>query len=57
LLETLAFVSRNALRLAKLPVLLGIPGGAILALPLAWNFVNDVRLELSQLWPTSIPTS
>jgi len=57
LLETLAFVSRNALRLAKLPVLLGIPGGAILALPLAWNFVNDVRMELNQPWATPIPTS
>lgn len=48
LLETLAFVSRNALRLAKLPVLWGIPGGAILALPLAWKFADDVRKELQR---------
>lgn len=46
LLETLAFVSRNAVRLARLPVLLSLPGGAILALPLAWKFVDDVRKEL-----------
>ena len=46
LLEILAFVSRNAARLARLPVLLAVPGGAILALPLAWKFVADVRKEL-----------
>ena len=48
LLQTLAFVSRNALRLAKLPVLVGLPGGVILALPLAWKFVDDVRKELER---------
>ena len=46
LLENLAFVSRNAARLARLPMLLAVPGGAILALPLAWKFVDDVRKEL-----------
>ncbi len=48
LLETLAFISRNAVRLAKLPVLLSLPGGALLALPLAWRFVDDVRKELNR---------
>ena len=48
LLETLAFISGNALRLARLPVLLSLPGGAILALPLAWKFIDDVRNELER---------
>jgi hypothetical protein len=47
LLETLAVVARNAVRLAKLPVLLSLPGGALFALPLAWKFVEDVRREAS----------
>lgn len=48
LLETLALVARNAVRLARLPVLLSLPGGAILALPLAWKFFDDVRKELDR---------
>lgn len=45
LLRTLAVVTRNAIRLAKLPVLLTTPGGALLALPLAWRFIQDLRNE------------
>jgi hypothetical protein len=48
LLETLAFIGRNAVRLARLPVLLSLPGGALLALPLAWKFFEDVRRELDR---------
>lgn len=48
MLETLAMVARNAVRLARLPVLLSLPGGQVAALLLAWKFVDDVRKELEQ---------
>ena len=33
---------------ARLSVLLAMPGGAILALPAAWKFINQVRAELEK---------
>jgi hypothetical protein len=46
LLHTIVIVSRNAARLAKLPILLGTPGGALLAAVAAYKFIQDVRAEL-----------
>jgi hypothetical protein len=46
LLHTLVVVSRSAVRLAKLPILLGTPWGAFLAPAAAWKFIQDVRAEL-----------
>jgi hypothetical protein len=46
LLHTVALVSRSAARLAKLPILLSTPWGALLAPAAAWKFIQDVRAEL-----------
>ncbi|MEJ2267272.1 MAG: hypothetical protein P8X95_27830 [Anaerolineales bacterium] len=34
---------------AKLSILLATPGGAILALPAAWKYVNQILAELEKI--------
>ena len=43
LLRTFALAARGALTLS---ILLGTPGGAVLALPAAWRFINQVLAEV-----------
>jgi len=45
LIRTLTVVASGA---AKLSLLLSVPGGAILALPAAWKFINQVRTEIER---------
>jgi hypothetical protein len=45
LLRTVALAARGALTLS---ILLGTPGGAVLALPVAWRFINQVLAELEE---------
>ncbi len=45
LLRTLMIATQGA---AKISALLAIPGGQILALPVAWNYVNQVLAEVEQ---------
>jgi hypothetical protein len=46
LLRTVVVVGRYAGRLAKLPLLLSTPWGAVLVVPLLWRFIRDVRAEV-----------
>jgi hypothetical protein len=48
LLQTLAKATQFAVKLAQLSLLLGTPGGVILALPVAWKFINEVLAEVGQ---------
>jgi hypothetical protein len=48
LLQTLAKATQFAVKLAQLLLLLGTPGGVILALPAAWKFINEVLAEVGQ---------
>jgi len=45
LIRTFTIVASGA---AKLSLLLSAPGGAILALPAAWKFINQVRAEIER---------
>jgi hypothetical protein len=45
LLRVFFIVTQNTV---KLSVLLAVPGGAVLALPVAWKFVNQVLAEVGQ---------
>ena len=45
LLRTFFLVTQDA---AKLSVLLAVPGGAVLALPVAWKFVYQVLAEVGE---------
>jgi hypothetical protein len=45
LLQILVMATQFAV---KLSVLLAMPGGAILALPAAWKFINQVLAEFAQ---------
>ncbi len=47
-LRAFALASRGAVMLAALPALLAAPGGALVALPAAWKFIQDVLAELEQ---------
>ncbi len=51
LLRTISLASRGALMLATLPALLATPGGALVALPAAWKFINQVLEELDRNEP------
>jgi hypothetical protein len=48
LIRTLAVAVRGAVILATLPALATTPAGAILALPAAWKFVNQVVTEMNK---------
>ena len=48
LLQALAKATQFAVKLAQLSLLLGTPGGVILALPVAWKFINEVLAEVGQ---------
>jgi len=51
LIKSLGLVAQGA---AKLAALLSVPGGAVLALPAAWKFINRV---LAELRPPATPSS
>ena len=48
LLRAFTIASKGAVLLATLPALLTTPAGALLALPAAWKFVNQVLAELNR---------
>ncbi len=47
-LRAFALASRGAVMLAALPALLAAPGGALVAIPAAWKFIQDVLQELEK---------
>jgi hypothetical protein len=40
----------------KLAALVGVPGGALLALPTAWNFIKQVLAEIDRRKQLTLPT-